>query len=203
MEKKLQELDRGLKQIYFRLFSKRSEDLRAGVSDNPKQYLNTTDFTAFRLRTRKESQLLGLAILSWYMPEEIGLLLQLQLEELSGSNNFKEAKILILTSKDYCLAWILLQKQWSLDSLFGNILDRKLARVWDSTEFLRIKTGKVQKYTGYCRGYRNSSHLSLQPSLPIELRVGTISVQEELQKEFLREQSLLHWKKGIENLLVG
>jgi hypothetical protein len=134
--------------------------------------------------------------MSWYATDEVRFILQLQLME------HKEWDVvdfdlgdLLLNSKSYALAFVLEQGWWNESDFFGNVLDKELIRIWNSVDFVKISTKKVKRYTGYCRGYQDSSRRAPSP-LPLELRARS-SVTEELERQERAQIHLLNWEKKI------
>jgi hypothetical protein len=153
----------------------------------------STDFTRLKLRLRKLSEKITLAVISWYFPEEIRFLIHLELEETWGAE-CQEVKEVLLTSRDYALTWLIRCSSWNESDFFGNYLNNSFVRLFRLTQFRNLPTGKVEKYTGYCRGYQNSIN-GVPSSLPREL-LAKASVEEEYQRElFLKQQSLLLLKR--------
>jgi hypothetical protein len=192
-------LDRELELLYSKSFEKKTESLRTKVSDSPTQFPSNVDFTRLVIKTRKQKDLIGLIILSWYMPDEIRFILQLQLSEIKWKDLGFDLGSLLLTSKAYTLAWLLEQEFWNESDFFGNVLNKDLARIWTSCDFVRRPTGYVKRYTGYCRGYRDSSRRAPSP-LPSEL-VSKSSVYEETRLEIERQRNLILWVERIERRL--
>lgn len=181
----LKVLDQQLNARYETLFGKRTESLRIQLLDNPKQISDSFDLTRLVIRTRRDSDLIGLALMSWYMTDEVRFLLQLQLLEFKLSVPYGLMEIL-LNSKEYALSWLLLQEKWNERDFFGNVLDRRLARIWEGTRWFRTSDRKVKRYTGYCRGYQESNRRA-PSSLPSELR-AKLTVQEEEQRRLAYDQ---------------
>jgi hypothetical protein len=175
--------------------SRRTEDLRLLVSDSPTQYSEVPkyDVTQIHLKTRKKVDLLRLSILSWYIPDEaIRVLLQLSLREIwDKQEKFSIAKEVLLSSKSYCLAWILQESGWSPSTFFGNVLNRKeVEGLITRLRFFENPRGFVKKYTGYCRGYRDGRRKSscslTQEDFPTK---STILLEEARELQF---QTSLH-----------
>jgi hypothetical protein len=204
----LNEIDIELKRFYCRFLEKRAEALRMNLSDSPKQnqLLNQYDLTKITLgKFRRLRQKEALALMSWYMPEGVRFLVQLGLREVWGGE-YKEVMEVLLTSKDFALTWLLRISNWTERSFFGNVLTQELAQIWESCDFQRISQKKVKRYTGYCRGYRESTRNRLKP-LPPELQMGTISYDEDLERKLRSELTLLQLMERVkleyQLLLVG
>lgn len=196
-----EQLDSSLSNFYSKYLSEKTESLRIQISDNPKQnqIIQNFDFTRFHLKVHKDNQFVGLAILSWYMPDEIKFLLQLQLREVNlQAYDFRLMEIL-LSSKEYALGYLLINERWTERDFFGNVLDKKFIRNWLSVTFLKLSRKKVPRYTGYCRGYRDSNRRAPSP-LPLSLRAKMTVKEEMLQKE-LRTLKTIQWIKRIQEVV--
>lgn len=193
-------LDRQLSSFYEKNLKSKTESLRIQVLDSPTQYpYSSYDPTRLVIKTNKRKELIGLILMSWYMPSEVRPLVQLEL----GSRNFREEGFelgeLLLTSKSYSLGWLLEQEKWNESDFFGNVLDKELVRIWNLTSFFKISSRRTKKYTGYCRGYQDSNRRAPSP-LPLELFART-SVEEEEHDRKRRIFLLAYWKTRIENRL--
>jgi hypothetical protein len=136
------------------------------------------------------------------MPDEVRVILQLQLMEHKHWDvvDFDLGEIL-LSSKSYALGFVLVQEWWNESDFFGNVLDRELTRTWNLVDFPKISTRKIRKYTGYCRGYQDSSRRAPSP-LPLELRARS-STDEELKRQEKARLHLIFWKKKVERKLAS
>jgi hypothetical protein len=139
---------------------------------------------------RKLKDKLILALLSWYMVEEIGDLVRLDLEENWGADS-EEVGAIVLTSKEYCLSWFIIQKEFDSFEFFGNYLsEARVSTILKQLQFHRLSAKKVKRYTGYCRGHRESNSTGPKP-LPAELVPGTLSLEEIEQRKVEFQQRLL------------
>ena len=115
--------------------------------------------TSFGIRkVRRFRDLESLAVLSWYIPEDFGVLLRLDLESKSYSSRKEKIQMnLLLTSKETMLTWL---RQSRTDrSFFGNDVPRikKLAQnLQFLTKFPRKPKKRIRR-----RGYRD--HGSCRP----------------------------------------
>jgi hypothetical protein len=194
----LTDLDSQLSHLHRKLFGKRELTLIDNLLDSP-TYQSDYDLTRLRIPTRKAKNLIGLAVMSWYMSEEIRTLLQLELRSVWPADYYEVGEVL-LTSKEYMLAWLIIQDQWNEFDFFGNVLDKRLSRIWNLVTFFRKPRTPVKKYTGWCRGYQESYRRVKFP-LPIELTVGVISFEEDLIRQAERERKLLSLVRKIEIFL--
>jgi hypothetical protein len=86
-------------------------------------------------------------------------LFQLNLKEhWDGTDPFNVEKEILLINKELCLAWALWKSGWTESDFFGNVLNvKEVKALLQSVNFFRISRKRVKKYTGYCRGYRESN----------------------------------------------
>lgn len=130
--KKIDELDLSIRTFLTKHpeFLERAKSLTTTLSDDPNfhsRILNhQVDPTGFRVPCKKFEVLIGLGLLSWYFPDEIGILLRFSLEEVDWGVRAKESKTFVLESKEHCLAYLILQDLWSDRDFFGNVLGNKL-----------------------------------------------------------------------------
>jgi hypothetical protein len=189
MKLSLSGLDLQIQNRYSLLFSEKPESLRQLLLDSPKQdlsYFQRFDVTKFVFKDKSKRSLIRLAILSWYFPEEIRVLFQLNLKEIwTKQDRFCVEKEVLLSSKTICLAWILHESGWKERDFFGNILnERETVRLLKNLNFWRLSQRKVKKYTGYCRGYRESNRgapRSFPPEMELWVLDETVWSQKELQ----------------------
>lgn len=158
----IQTLDCQLLQLYSKYFDEKPESLRKFLSDSPTQYSDVFQFydlTRFHFRSRRRQDLQRLAVMSWYFPEEIRILFQLNLKEhWDGTDPFNVEKEILLDNKELCLAWVLQKSGWTESDFFGNVLNvKEVKALLQSVNFFKISRKRVKKYTGYCRGYRESN----------------------------------------------
>jgi hypothetical protein len=185
-----QRIDLEIESYHSKYLQKRTESLRTILLDNPKQEIQWTkyDFTRLYFGNLRLRQKIALALMSWYMNEEIRFLVQMELREIWGGDS-REVMEVLLTSKEFALTWIYSISGWNERILFGNVLNRELGNLWQRVDFRRLSQRKVRRYTGYCRGYQESSRRASSP-LPAELRPGTLSYEEYLERKTKHELSL-------------
>jgi len=180
--------------------SETTENLRQLVLDSPTQLTRTVmrlDLTKLQLKFSKERDFICLAILSWYFPEEIRFLFQMELED-TWKTQSREVKEVLLTSKDYALTWLICESHWNESDFFGNVMNKSFAKLFRLTEFKRISQKKVPRYSGYCRGYQDTNR-----GVPSSLRKehwAKSSVEEEIQRqvEFEKRRSYLIWNIQVD-----
>jgi hypothetical protein len=156
--------------------------------DSPTQspsYLERFDLTRLSLPVKKLRELQTLAIVSWYCPDEVRLLIQLELESTWLTRNPDDAKEILLTSKDLALCWLLTMSKWNESDFYGNNLTKSFVQKFSLIDFRRRPTSHVDRYTGYCRGYQDA-HRGAPSSLGTEHWART-SVAEDLWQQFLSE----------------
>lgn len=198
-------IDQQLWKFVHNELSETTESLRQLVLDSPTQLSKVTmkfDFTRLSLKFSKESEFQTLAIVSWYLPEEMRILFQLELSETwrGQSDGVKE---ILLTSKDYALTWLMRCSRWNESDFFGNHLNKSFCRKFNLTEFRRNSQKKVQRYSGYCRGYQDTNRgapSSLrrehwakrsqleeeQRQLEIEMTISSLFLRVEEELQFLQ-----------------
>jgi hypothetical protein len=187
MKLSLNELDREIQKHYDSSFREKPESLRQFLSDSPTLYSDVFrffDLTTIVIKSKRKQDLLRLALLSWYFPEEIGVILRMSLKEhWDRIDRFAIEKEVLFDSKQVCLAWILSESNWNEFDFFGNILNKdQVQRLLLSLNFKAISRRKVPRYTGYCRGYRESNR-GAPRSFPRELESWVLDPEVELQRK--------------------
>lgn len=193
-------IDSQLEKFVSSELSETTENLRQLVLDSPTQLTRTVmklDLTKLQLKFSKERDFICLAILSWYFPEEIRFLFQMELED-TWKTQSREVKEVLLTSKDYALTWLICESHWNESDFFGNVMNKSFAKLFRLTEFKRISQKKVPRYSGYCRGYQDTNR-----GVPSSLRKehwAKSSVVEEIQRqvEFEKRRSYLIWNIQVD-----
>jgi hypothetical protein len=103
--------------------TRRIKSLMHHVVDNP---TFPAGETTFRVKNLKSKELFELALISWYLPEELGVLLRLDLEsrtsKLSDEDKHKIPLMLVLSSKAETLLFLQETSLWSTQEFFGNYL---------------------------------------------------------------------------------
>jgi hypothetical protein len=200
MKLTLQRLDEEIQSFFMKLNQENLQGLTRRVLDSPKQDTDvflTFDLTRFRRTYHTKKEYRTLAILSWYFPETIRVLFQLNLKEhWDKSDFFNIEKEVLLSSKELCLAWILTESGWTERDFFGNVLNRKTcSTLLDALSFVKMSQRKVKKYTGYCRGYQDNSPRSRR-SFPAELEVWVVDpvIQEQKIVNYQLQVNCLRWR---------
>jgi hypothetical protein len=203
IKRTFQELDRSLSISYKRNFREKTKSLSDVLLDSPTQYQDVfqhLDLTNIHLGTHNYKVLVGLAVMSWYMTEEIGILLRLQLEETEWPSEKFFQKELLLTSKDVMIGYLILQEEWSSSDFFGNVLN--VARLhWNSkyVSFAEVSRRPVKRYTGYCRGYQDSNRRGF--SLPRWLQPVSAEEADVQTWQVIKISTISYWKREIGFLL--
>jgi hypothetical protein len=178
----LDDLNQGIEKYYLKNFSGKMKKLHTLLLVESETETCNFDFTKYSLPELSLDEKISLGVISWFTPEEIRWTLQFWIIDNWGGE-FKEVKDIILTSKNIALGYLIIQNRFSSSDFFGNIL-RKLSKKINSNSFnfQRVKTGKVDKYTGYCRGYGETGTWS--PHQPEKgLRKTLLSLDEIAEKE--------------------
>jgi hypothetical protein len=119
------------------------------VVDNPTFPVGDT---TFRLKGLKSKELFELALVSWYLPEEIAFLLRLDLEniasKLSDEDFHKVPLMIVLSSKAETLLFLQETNLWSTHDFFGGYLKPGLLRKLRPLR-LSPKVVKPQRKRGY------------------------------------------------------
>lgn len=196
----LNHIDSQIETFYLKFLSEKTENLRNQVLMSPTQYSEVPrqDLTRLFLYFRKLSEKETLAIASWYFPEEIRFIVQLELSETWGAEDL-EVKEVLLTSKDLALTWLMRCSRWNEFDFFGNHLSKAFARLWNLTEFRKLSVRKVKRYTGYCRG-----HQDVNRGVPSSLRRenwAKRSVLEEMEFKLRQEQKTKTLFNRVQNEL--
>jgi len=103
--------------------TRRIKSLRNHVVDNP---TFPSGDTTFRIKNLKSKELFELALISWYLPEEIAVLLRLDLEQIAlklEDEDFHQVPLMmVLSSKAETLLFLQETSLWSTREFFGSYL---------------------------------------------------------------------------------
>lgn len=141
------------------LISKSRIGLRAAIVDSP-TFFERYETKIFGIPSDKQS-LIRLSILSWYVPEEMRAILQLEvLDKIeSRSEDFLEIKF-FLHSFPVMRLYLLDSQKWSTQTFFGNILNEKeCLRLLNRLDWKKRKPNKKVRYPQMKRGYDDKGHL--------------------------------------------
>lgn len=201
IKKTREELDIQLERITNRLLknlpSEADQELTQAVGVDPTlNYLSelSGDFIFHTELTEREY--FTLAVLSWYLPEELGYLLNQSLFERWDAQKFMVEKELLLRSKTMMLSYLQIQDQFNDSDFFGNYFnDKKLQRVIKLIKLGKKDNRPVVKKV-FRRGY--SDHGSRRPDHQPEVRFPdfekliTPNEYEALRISRLIERNKLH-----------
>lgn len=129
-----------------------SKIFRDSAPDNPK-WLCDTDFeNDFYLTSRKLEKLVMLAILSWYVPQEYGILWRLTLEDAVHRNPDLLILTFLIRSEAEMRCYLYETNLWHSRDFFGNIL-RKNMRISElpikPSRKKKSKPKRIQRHRGY------------------------------------------------------
>lgn len=134
------------------------------ILDFRNQIVNDPNFlkelSSFRFSSLKSENLLALAFLSWELPEELGVLIRLDLEPYMKIMNKKDKIFFKIFLLDYSLSLVLISrsKRWHSRDFYGNFLKKGL----ESLALLRVrKRNSKVKRPKRKRGYHD--HGSRRP----------------------------------------
>lgn len=154
------ELDQQIQKFYNRILRQKCEDRRISVVVDPNLRMEIFEPNGIHFPVRKLTEKILLGFLQWYMPKEIGVLVNLWLEEHWGGE-FKEIKIALNTSKKTALGYILISDRWNERDFFGNVLCEKQVKNICRFSFRRRITKRPRR-TIRRRGYNDKGTLRLQ-----------------------------------------
>lgn len=110
---------------------------------------------SFRITDWSFTNVLTLIILSWYVPEEVGILLRLEIEDhiQNGDLSFLEFLVRKSAVRGLTLVWLLDTSLLSTRDFFGNILNSKnIRKALVSIKpimYTKRKPKRVQRHRGY------------------------------------------------------
>jgi len=129
--------------------TERIKSLMNHVVDNPTFPVGDT---TFRLKSLKSKELFELALISWYLPEEIAVLLRLDLEnivpKLPDEDFHKVPLMIVLSSKAETLLFLQETNLWSTHDFFGGYLKSGILRKLRPLR-LSPRVVKPQRKRGY------------------------------------------------------
>lgn len=136
--------------------SQRSEFLRTTVVDSSNFH---GEFLTNLIMPRNLDDCIALAISSWYIgSEEIRVLIQIELEEISQKNSDFWILTLLLKSKAHCELFLIETNLFHTRDFFGNIYTgQRLQRVYRNLNFRR--RNKIVKELARKRGYHDKGSL--------------------------------------------
>jgi hypothetical protein len=142
---------------------------------------------SFILKDKSLTSLVILSILSWYIPEEYGVILRLDIERIITKNDDLRFLGLLLLSKGHCLCYLCDTRLWHTRDFFGNILTEK--NIWKALNSVKFKLKNRRKPTRlvYRRGYKDkgSRRKDVNPNAFIDTR--SLVRDEELRRQSHRD----------------
>lgn len=171
----------------------RSSALRSKVTDNSNYHGGKYFFKVQFIDYRRFVQL---AILSWYMDDEVRFVLQEDLREKLKTFDFDDrvALQLLLASKAECLIFLAETSLWHTRDFFGNIfrLDNNLDNCLQPTK-PSLKLNKPQRKRGYSdKGSRVEPH-RWKPKEGYQLT----ELQEEIEAKRASQSDTLDFLRGF------
>lgn len=146
--------------------------------------ISPNDYVVFqnriRLRRKDLNYLIALTILSWYIPEELGVLLRLEISEEFLKIN--PLFLALLENKGLTFEFLRMTKLWHTRDFFGNILNEKLIKdIYESLELIFVYTEKPVKKPHRHRGYRDKGSLRMSHEYHnfADLTTEQIRIEEE------------------------
>lgn len=114
---------------------------------------------SFVFKQRSLDFLVRVSILSWYVPEELGILLRFQVQERITNNANLDWLQLLLDSKSQMLLFLLDTKLWHTRDFFGNLLNDKLITNTLVSITPKFESKKRPNRPERHRGYRDHGNL--------------------------------------------
>jgi len=131
---------------------------RSSASDSPK-WLRADFVNLIALKSRKIEDLVLLSLFSYYIPEEVGVLLRLALQEYCDKNPEVFWLHFLLQGKGLMYNFLCMTNLWSTRDFFGNILTKKRSKKFLNLFSFVFKTRKKPKRVLRHRGYRDKGTL--------------------------------------------
>lgn len=137
-------------------------------------------------RGMKKNEKFFLLMSTWYYPENpMSFYIKLECRKLFGKE-FENEYFVLMSSKTLALGFWLSQTMWSDRDFFGNITRlRRNGFLFTLITVRRESTSKVEKYTGYCRGYSESGRYLPYRSKSV-LKEKILTERQGEQRKFLR-----------------
>lgn len=131
---------------------------RSTASDSPK-WLHARFENSVILKSRKQEDLVLLAMFSYYIPEEIGVLLRLELQEEADRNPEMDVLHFLLRGKGAMYCFLLETKLWHSRDFFGNVITKQRLEKLRTLFKLKFSTTRKPKRAVRHRGYRDKGTL--------------------------------------------
>jgi hypothetical protein len=158
-----------------------------------------------------QKEILLLACLHWYFPNEIKFQINLFLEEVWPREEYL-AKELMLSSKKTMIGYMIIQDKFSENDFFGNILKKENLEKFHSLKFTVSTALSIQKsdkqYTGWCRGPKDKG-TTLKKGKPEKSKspnrfiAMTQEISYQLEQEVEYELKLQTYLDRIESMLIS
>lgn len=126
------------------------------------------------------------ATFSWFMPKELGCLVNLWLEENWGGDQL-EIKAVLLNSKETALGYLLVSDRWNERDFFGNILIKENMKKLSRISIRHRQTSKPKREV-WRRGYNDKGSLRLSSESIYFDHSLYQSVTQKLEEEELQNQ---------------
>lgn len=210
-------LDLKIQEFVDEKFTDYLQDRRSKVLRGPKHNPNNDYHYEFIVKGSKHWKLKELrliSIMSWYISPEIRYHLNLFLDEIwtkqletyseEQALSLKLEKELMLSSKQNCLGYILLQDEFNEFDFFGNILNLDNIKSFDSFKIICIIVGDFKpsdkQYSGWCRGPKDKGSTSTKID-PNKYVKNTSILRKRLENELKFEQLLADFLDKIDKLV--
>lgn len=118
----------------------------------------------FTINFRDKEYLILLSIYSWYCPEEIGILLRLNLEKFSNVPDFYFLKFL-LKNKGTMLNFLMDTTMLSSRDFWGNICNKKNSKIFHKLYSPKFSSKSKPKKVQRARGYKDKGTLRLKSDI--------------------------------------
>jgi len=130
-----------------------------------KEKLYFSDFeNEFTINFRDKEYLILLSIYSWYCPEEIGILLRLNLERFSKVPDFYYLKFL-LENKGTMLKFLIDTTMFSSRDFWGNICNKKNSKIFYKLYSPKFSSKSKPKKVQRARGYKDKGTLRFKSDI--------------------------------------
>lgn len=127
-----------------------------------------------------------LGVFQWYMPKELGCLINLWLGEHWGGE-FKEIKAVLLNSKSSAIGYLLISDRWSNRDFYGNILKKNRVMKFCKIRIRHRKNSRPRRKV-WRRGYNDKGSLRLpHESISYDYR-KLKTVSQKLEEEEILTQ---------------
>lgn len=183
----ISEVEKSLKKYSDKLF-------RSSAADNPK-WLEPNFENSLVLKTRKLDDLVLLTLFSYYVPEELGVLLRLELQEVADRNPEVEILHFLLQGKGLMFCYLCDTNLWSTRDFFGNILNEKKLKRIQTFFAYRFKTKRRPKRVQRHRGYRDKG--TLKENHEYHSFVSYTKEMKELEEQRMIQKDTLTLLQGF------